>query len=176
MDRRPDHLLVDGLARSGHAVALYDAGDRLAWANEAYSSRFLRHGLAEGATFEQVLRGGFEHGYGVKVDSGDIEAFLAVVLAGRRARPRREFPTDLVDGTWLWVHEDLLDNGWLWCTLTDITSLKRTEHALARAHADALEAARTDALTGADTRAWLMQRASAAHEACTKGGSRWPSC
>lgn len=161
-----ERVLLDALAGSGHAMALYDADDRLRWASRSYEQRFLRGGVAPGAQFADVLRHGFSRGFGVKVDSGDIEAFLRAVLPRRRSAPLREFATDLVDGTWLWVTEQVLDGGWLLCTLTDITALKRTEHALARAHAEALRDARTDALTGAVARAWALQSATLALEAC----------
>ncbi|MEY4748357.1 MAG: hypothetical protein RIQ60_571 [Pseudomonadota bacterium] len=165
-DIAPAQALLKAFELSANAIVLYDRTDHLIWANQVYRTRFMQHGLSVGATFEQVLRNGYAHGDGVKVDSGDIDAFVAAVLARRRSKPRREFATDLVDGTWLWVNEDLQDDGSLLCTLTDITSLKRTEHALARAHADALQAARTDPLTGAATRAWLLHLAEMAHEAC----------
>jgi hypothetical protein len=55
----------------------------------------------EGAfAFPDILRYAHQHGLGVRIDDGDVEAFIARTLARRRVVPRKSFQTDLVNGRW----------------------------------------------------------------------------
>jgi diguanylate cyclase (GGDEF)-like protein len=143
--------LVAGFERSDLHVALFDPADVLRWANPAYRREFLRD-RALPLSFDAVLRLGFAGGFGVRIDSGDIEAFLADILPRRRSQAQRAFETDTVGGRWLMFSETLLPNGWLLTVATDITALKQHERLLSQAHANALHAAQTDALTGVSNR------------------------
>jgi diguanylate cyclase (GGDEF)-like protein len=143
--------LVQALGESAIAVALYDPHDTLVWANTNFDEMFLR-GLQLPVPFADVLRHGFSNGFGVKIDSGNIEAFLADILSRRRSVAKRAFATDTVDGRWLWISETVTTDGWLLSVACDITALKQNEKRLERAHEDAVQAAMTDALTGASNR------------------------
>ena len=146
------------LASTDVIVALYDEADVLRFFNEAYSRRFLR-GRALPVPFADVLRHGFEHGFGVNVSSGDIDRFLADLQTRRRSTPFRAFAVDTVDGEWIWMTETLLPSGWLLSIGSDITSLKHNERTLRQAHEHALRAAKTDSLTGLCNRRHILQQA-----------------
>lgn len=137
-------------------LAVFGPADRLVWANPAYRSAF---GLADGGrpTFAELIRAGFAAGVGVRIDCGDVEAFLGDVLTRRRSAPQRGFATDLCNGEWRWIHETLLPDGWMVSVATDITPLKRLEQTLRAAHSDALVASRTDALTALANRRWILE-------------------
>ncbi len=138
------------------AVALYDANDVLQHANRAFERRFLR-GLPLPVPFTDVLRHGFARGFGVKINSGDIDAFLADILQRRGHDPFRAFEVDTVEGEWLWMTETRLPDGWLLSMASDVTSLKNNERDLRLAHDDAQLAARTDPLTGAPNRRHIIE-------------------
>lgn len=160
--RDPYAALVAGFERSPLLVGLFDAQDRLRWANQAYAATFLRGGLALPVAFADVLRHGFRGGFGVKIDCGDIEAFLAGILPRRRAQPERSLQSDTVDGRWLQFNETLLPDGWMLTVATDITALKQHERVL-------LAAARTDVLTGVANRRHVLELA---EQAIVQGGGR----
>lgn len=143
--------VVAGFDQSALLVGLFDAEDRLRWANPAYARTFLR-GLPLPAAFADVLRHGFRGGFGVKIDCGDVEAFLADILPRRLAVEQRSLQTDMVDGRWLQFDECRLPDGWLLTVATDITALKQHERVL-------LAAARTDALTGVANRGHVLELA-----------------
>ena len=164
-DAQESRLLTAAVEASPLPTALFDADDVLRFVNRSYERLFLR-GLAIPVPFADVIRHGFHGGFGVKVDSGDIEQFLSSVLRRRRGLPHRAFTTDLVDGTWLWVTEVLLDNGWLMSTMTDITVFKQEERLLRQARDSALAASNTDALTGLPNRRCILDGLKASMAAC----------
>jgi diguanylate cyclase (GGDEF)-like protein len=148
--------LVEALTGSGQAIAVYDAEDRLRYANRTYRNIFL--GGTEGEfTFAELLRYGARHGIGTLIDGGDVEDLIARTYRGRRSTPRKSFETDLVDGRWFWMDETTLPNGWVLTVGADITALKHSEKTLRQAHEAALEAARTDPLTGLPNRRRILE-------------------
>jgi diguanylate cyclase (GGDEF)-like protein len=147
--------LVEALTASGQAVSIYDANDRLRYANPAYRDIFL--GGHQGSfTFTDVLRYGARHGVGTKIEGGDVEALIARTLPRRRAVPRKSFETDLLDGRWLWMDQTTLPNGWVLTVGADITALKHNEKTLRQAHEAALTASRTDPLTDLPNRRHIL--------------------
>jgi signal transduction histidine kinase len=118
-------------------IALYDPDDWLVYANRAYHDTFLK-GHAGPIRFPDILRLGFAGNFGVKINSGDIEAFLQDILPRRRAVPSRSIETDTVDGRWLWITETVLPDGSLLSVGSDITRLKHSEKTLRQAHESAL--------------------------------------
>jgi len=92
------YCLVEALAESGQAVSLYDAEDRLRFANKTYRELFM--GDYEGPMiFTEILQHADKHGFGVRIDD-DMEAFIGRTLPRRRSVPRKSFETDLVNGWW----------------------------------------------------------------------------
>ena len=110
LDNETLRSLVESLTESGQAIAVYDAEDRLRYANRTYRTIFL--GGHEGMfTLADLLRYGAHHGIGTKIDGGDVEALIARTYARRRSKPRKSFETDLIDGRWFWMDETALPNG-----------------------------------------------------------------
>jgi diguanylate cyclase (GGDEF)-like protein len=163
--------LVEALTESGQAVSIFDAADNLRYANKTYQGMFL--GNYDGPfTFTGITRHAHRNGLGVRIDDGDVEAFLARTLARRRCAPRKSFETDLVDGRWFWIDHTILPNGWILSVGADITTLKNNEKSLRQAHEAALKASRTDLLTGLPNRRHilgLLDEALAANEATGSG-------
>jgi diguanylate cyclase (GGDEF)-like protein len=149
------HRLVEALTESGQAVSIFDAEDNLRYANKTYQGMFL--GDYDGPfTFAGITRHAHGNGLGVRIDDGDVEAFLARTLSRRRSVPRKSFETDLVDGRWFWIDHTVLPNGWVLSVGADITALKQNEKSLRKAHEAALEASRTDQLTGLPNRRHIL--------------------
>jgi diguanylate cyclase (GGDEF)-like protein len=154
LDDEALRCLVEALTESGQAICLYDAEDRLRYANKTYRDMFI--GDYEGPlTFTGILRHADKHGLGVRIDD-DIEAFIARTLPRRRSVPRKSFETDLVNGRWFWMDHTILPNGWVLSVGADITGLKHNEKTLRKAHEEALAAARTDQLTGLPNRRHIL--------------------
>jgi len=160
--------LVEALTESGQAVCIFDAEDNLRYANKTYQGMFL--GNYDGPfTFSGITRHAHGNGLGVRLDDGDVEAFLARTLPRRRILPRKSFETDLVDGRWFWIDQTILPNGWILSVGADITALKQNEKALRQAHEAALRASQTDPLTGLASRRHILEQLDgllAEHEAC----------
>jgi diguanylate cyclase (GGDEF)-like protein len=148
--------LVDALTDSGQAVSIYDADDHLRYANKAYCDLFLQ-GYDGPFTFAEILRYGARRGIGVRIDGGDVEALIARTLPRRRSVPRKSFETDFLDGRWFWIDHTVLPNGWVLTVGADITALKHNEKSLRQAHDEALQAARTDLLTGLPNRRHILE-------------------
>jgi diguanylate cyclase len=162
--------VMEALSQSGQAVSIYDAEDRLRYANETYRGMFLV-GYEGPFTFADILRYGAAHGLGVRIDGGDVEALIARTLPRRRSTPRKSFETDLIDGRWFWIEHTVLPNGWVMTVGTDISALKHNEKSLRQAHEAALLASRTDPLTGLPNRRYILELLDEALAAGTLSGS-----
>ncbi|RZS58588.1 GGDEF domain-containing protein [Sphaerotilus mobilis] len=165
----PDDLrtrLLDALDGCGLLVALFDPDDVLRHANATYRATFLPD-VALPLAFGDVLRHGHRHGIGVRISSGDVEAFLSDILSRRRSLPIRSVTTDLVDGRWIMFTETLRDDGWMLTVGTDISTLKQTEADISRRHQQAVLASQTDGLTGLSNRNRVLQLAQAALDHAT---------
>jgi diguanylate cyclase len=161
--------LLEALTESGQAISIYDAEDRLRYANKTYRGMFL--GDYEGPfTFADILRHGAKVGIGVRIDD-DVEALIARTLPRRRSSPRKSFETDFVDGRWFWMDHTVLPNGWVLTVGADITSLKHSEKTLRQAHDAALLASRTDLLTGLPNRRRILELLDEALATSELGGS-----
>jgi diguanylate cyclase len=163
--------LLEALTESGQAISIYDAEDRLRYANKTYQGIFLK-GYEGALTFTDILRYGAKNGIGVRIDGGDVEALIARTLPRRRSTPRKSFETDFMDGRWFWMDHTILPNGWVLTVGADITALKQNEQTLRKAHEEALQASRTDLLTGLPNRRHILElldEALAGNEPATSG-------
>jgi diguanylate cyclase (GGDEF)-like protein len=147
--------LVEALTESGQAVSIFDAEDNLRYANKTYQGMFLGD-YDWPFTFTGITRHAHRNGLGVRIDDGDVEAFLSRTLARRRCVPRKSFETDLVDGRWFWIDHTILPNGWVLSVGADITTLKNNEKSLRQAHEAALKASQTDLLRGLPNRRHIL--------------------
>ena len=162
--------LVDVLEITPLQFAIYSPEDVLIWCNKAWSDAWLR-GRSLPLRFEDFVRQDFAAKAGIKIDCGDVDAFLAEILPRRRNATNRAFATDRYDGTWLWITETRRPDGWFVNIAADITPIKRAESSLRTAHDDALQAARTDVLTGLPNRRFILELAAAEIEVAAQRGA-----
>ena len=156
MSATPLHeALLSAIEQMPMPIALFDEQDMLCYANAAYDAIFL-HGLSLPVSFADLMRHAHRNGFGVRIDCGDIEIFLADTLSRRRKLQQRLFNTDLLDGRWVQFTETELAGGWMLTIASDITALKSHEQSMRHAHADAMHAALTDSLTGASNRRHIL--------------------
>jgi diguanylate cyclase (GGDEF)-like protein len=157
MDPHTQIPLLRGLHDSPLGLALFDAEDRLRYANTWFAQAY---GIDEGSapTWEQIMRDCHRHRRGVLIETPDINAWIAQVRSKYRQQPQRGFESDLVDGRWLWVTESLQPDGWLTTTCTEITGLKAHEATLRKARDEAVIASLTDPLTELYNRRYIFKR------------------
>ncbi len=141
-----DHItamVMGALNTCGIGLMLLAPDDSIVFRSSALIEMLNIPGAAR--TFADVVRHGHATGEGLRIETDDIESWLARIAAKRRSARKRSFEVDLCDGRWLWVDETTFDDGWLWCVFTDITSLKTREQVQR-------QAANTDPLTGLPNR------------------------
>ncbi len=156
---------------SPNPAALFDAQDVLRWANKAFCEAYKVQ--PDGVlTWSDMMRSNHAGSQGAVIEADDIEAWLAAIASRRGKLPHRSFEADLADGRWIWMSETVLADGWMLCLAIDITPLRQDSRSLRQAHAKAVRAAQTDALTGLANRRHglqLLQQALTQSEA-------WPLC
>jgi len=164
--------LLEALERSAPLIGLVDTNDDLIWANEAFDRTFLR-GLPLPVNFFDMLRHGFQGGFGVHIDCGDVEQFIRHSGTRRRVQRHRAFAIDLQDGRWIWMTESLQADDSLLLVASDITALKAHEGVLVQAHRTALSASLTDELTGVANRRHILAMCRQAIEQESLAGKTW---
>lgn len=152
-------------------VALFDADDMLRHANPAFRMAYKLESDAA-LCWADIMRANHRHGQGAVIEADDIEAWLASAASRRGKQAYRAFEADLWDGRWIWMTETRHGDGWLLCVASDITGLRQDSRALRQAHAKAVRAANTDALTGLGNRRHALQLL---QQALTQSES-WPLC
>jgi diguanylate cyclase (GGDEF)-like protein len=152
-------------------LALFDEQDVLRHANTAFCQAYKTAPDGQ-LRWTDIMRANHAHGQGAVIEADDIEAWLAAASARRGKQAYRAFEIDLWDGRWIWITETQHANGWLMCVGADITGLRPDSRALRQAHAKALRASLTDALTGLSNRRHAMQLL---QQALSEGES-WPMC
>lgn len=136
---------------SAALIAVYDAQDRLRYANAAFrKTYFVQPG--ETPLWSDLWRRNWEAGRGAIIAHPDIDAWLASAISRRGKVPRRSFESDLVDGRWLWIVETVQPDGWMLFIATDITELRRDERELRQLRDLATRASETDELTDISNR------------------------
>jgi diguanylate cyclase (GGDEF)-like protein len=136
-------------------VALYDPGDRLRYANQAFRATFAV-ATDETPSWEDIVRRNKQAGIGTIIQSHDFDAWVISTRSRRGKVPHRGFEMDLADGRWLWMTEITDAEGWMLCVASDITSIRPDERELRQARDFALRASQTDDLTGVANRRSMM--------------------
>ncbi len=103
--------VLEGLEAAGIAAALFDPSDRLAWCNPVFGQIFPLP--AAHCSFADIMRLCHAQGVGARIQTHDIDLWLAAADAKRRSQPHRSFTTDLHDGRLLRVEEVSMGDGWL---------------------------------------------------------------
>ena len=122
--------LADAIESLDDAFALFDAQDRLVICNRRYAEalRPIADHLRPGASFESLLRLGFEHG--IFPPSDDREAVIAQRIALHR-QGGGSMEQQFANNRWIRVAESRTRDGGIAGTRVDITDIKRREAILA---------------------------------------------
>jgi diguanylate cyclase (GGDEF)-like protein len=156
----PDSIASELLAlqlESPVMVFLFDAEDRLRFANAAFRNCFA---IAPDAapSWAELMTRSFTEKVGALIETANLTEWLASARSRRGKEPYRAFETDMCDGRWMWLTETMRPDGWMLCIASDITHLKSSGRALRYSRDLALRSAQTDALTGISNRAHVMQQ------------------
>jgi two-component system cell cycle sensor histidine kinase PleC len=151
---------------------LFDAHERLIMCNSRFREIYARSApaIVPGASLEQIIRYGGEHGEYPGVPADGIDDWLAAALAEHRAIVGSMVDRQLADGRWLQISEQRTSGGGIVGVRTDITGIKEHETQL-RLNEDqltqtikALEEARAQAQRQADDLAKLAGDLAAARD------------
>jgi diguanylate cyclase (GGDEF)-like protein len=142
---------------AGVLVAVYDADDRLRYANRAFRDAwFIDDG--EHPLWPDLMRRNFATSRGTVIKARDFDIWLSSTVSRRGKAGFRAFETDLHDGRWLWMTETMQADGWMLCVASDITSIRTDERSLRQDRDDAIKASHTDELTGVPSRRFVMAK------------------
>lgn len=160
MDTEPDALPIAEALRlvmetSRCPAALYDAQDRLRWANAAFRDTF---GVAADGTptWAELVTDGHRRGVGTLIRTTNFDGWLSATLSRRGKVPFRQFEVDLCDGRWMLMTETVCAQGWMLCHASDVSDLARDHRELRAARDLAERASRVDALTGIANRSFIL--------------------
>jgi diguanylate cyclase (GGDEF)-like protein len=142
------------LGQSALMVAVLDDQDRHRWVNPRYAEIF-DVPLDTRLSWGDMMRRNHARGIGVRIQTADIETWIASATARRGKQPFRAIETDLVDGRWLLITESCQPGGWLLVVGVDVTDIGRGTRELRQARDLALRDARSDALTGLNNRRFV---------------------
>lgn len=156
-------------ANTSTLMAIYDADDRLRYANRAFRSAYFIE-ADESPLWPDLMRRNFELGRGTVIRASNFEEWLRSTQSRRGKIGYRAFETDLVDGRWLWMTESVQKSGWMLCVASDITSLRAEERSVRQDRDLAIKASQTDELTGVANRRFVMARIEDMLAAAKDGG------
>ncbi len=114
--------LLEGLQRSSLAIGLFDPQERLVFANRSFVDLHCG-GAGDAPTWEAILRAAHQHRHGLRIDTDDIDGWLAAARWRQRQTPRRVSDAALCDGRSLRIAEETQPDGWQLVVSTDVTSL-----------------------------------------------------
>ena len=136
--RKAEQHLTDSLECLSEGFAYYNEDDCLVVCNEMYKKIYAAstEAIVRGATFEQIIRYGVEHGQYVEA-RGREDEFIEERVAEHQ-NPAGIKEQHLADGRWLRIEERKTKEGGVVGIRTDITQLKKPEAELIE-HRDHLE-------------------------------------
>lgn len=153
-------MLVDFLYNSGDGYGVFDASDRLVFANPALAEVFaIELDQLIGLSFSQIIRHCHKQQLGLHIDTTDLSDWLLYAGQRRRSVPFRIFEADTVSGHWYLMSEQCNAEGAILLHAKDITEQKRLQFSLQQAEQLLRNQANTDVLTGIANRRYFMQQA-----------------
>jgi diguanylate cyclase (GGDEF)-like protein len=156
------NALLAALEYSSAVFCLADERDDIRYVSSSYRATFIPHYDGNRINFMSAIETAIRAGTSIRLVSTSTGDFVRTIGERRKRQTGSfSFSTDMVDGSWWWVTDTKLPNGWMLCVAQNISSLKRVEFELREAHADALEEARTDYLTGVSNRRHGLRQAEA---------------
>ncbi|MFP5075685.1 GGDEF domain-containing protein [Rhizobium sp. YIM 134829] len=148
--------LVDAAESSRALIGLYDHDNRLQYANAAFrQAYFVAPG--EKILWTDLMRRNYQNGRGTRIETAEIEAWLAGVLSRRGKDQHRSYESDLMDGRWIYITLSYLPNGWSLFVGVDVTQMNVDHRALRISQEHAQLSANTDELTGISNRRHIME-------------------
>ena len=151
------HAVLGLMGQSELVVAVLDDADRHRWVNRRYAEIF-DVPLDTTIGWGDLMRRNHGRGVGIRVETDDIETWIASATARRGKQPFRAIETDLVDGRWLLITESSQPGGWLLVVGVEVTDIGRDTRDLRHARDLAVRDARSDALTGLNNRRYVDER------------------
>lgn len=164
--------LYDFIQLSNDGYAVFDSQDLLSYCNQRFSQLMNLHPVKDKHIhWDEMLRANFALGRGVKVNSGDIESFIAYTHSARRSRPYRLFEVDFVDGRWFLFSEQMNNEGDLLMQVKEITKQKVLEETLSQKLSELRLEATTDELTRVGNRRALIESVTSELNRCRRTGA-----
>ncbi|MCW8880167.1 MAG: diguanylate cyclase [Kangiellaceae bacterium] len=156
-----DKLLALFVAQSNDGYAIFDLDDRLMYANPSYTRPTLGVSPEQviGKTFDECIKEAFQSRRGIKIETADIEQWLAMARQKRWQQQFRSFEVDLLNGKWLLITEQIIGDKFLFLHSTDISRTKYLEKELREAQSKLYQQAYFDELTQISNRRAFVQRA-----------------
>lgn len=138
-------------------VALFDASDRLRYANAAFrAAMFIAEG--EEISWEEMVRRNYHAGRGTIINTSDIDEWIVAHRSRRGKQRQKVFEVDFHDGRWLLVTQTVSDDGWMLAHAIDVTAFRPDEREMRLARDRAVYASYTDELTGLANRRFVTAR------------------
>jgi PAS domain S-box-containing protein len=123
--------LNDALETSGEGFALFDAQDRLAMCNRAFSAMYDQlPGDLTGLSFEEMQRRLYLHGAGPAIPPEEFEEWLDNRITLHHLADGRPIVIRTAPDRWFMIQERRTADGWTILARTEITELKLREQAL----------------------------------------------
>ncbi len=145
------------MKQSADLFALFDAEDRLQWANLAYCAAY--HCDPAGKPFwRDIMLANYENKRGPVIEAHNIQTWLTNAVARRATVFYRSFEAQLHSSKWIWVTETISADGKMLFHASDISSLRRGSRDLRLERDTARRASWTDPLTGVPNRRYVMDR------------------
>lgn len=165
-------MLYDFIHDSRDGYAVFSGDDQIIYCNPAFAD-FYRTPIKKllGISFDELMRHCHAHRIGTKIDSPDVEPFLAYTRTVRRVRQFRHFEVDLYDGRWFLISEQLNDANQLMVQMKDITKLKLSLQQLESSVETLSEIAQTDELTHVANRRGFIQTVEGELDRCRRYGT-----
>ncbi|MEP7706131.1 diguanylate cyclase [Paraglaciecola sp. 25GB23A] len=157
------------LATSTEGYGIFNRDDNLLGCNQAFATLF---GSSPNKFihlhFSDIIRHAFSTQKGIKIDSDDIEEWLAMAMTKRRSQEFRVFEIDLLDGRWFLVSEQILASGEMLFQARDITAQKNIEFKLSAKSSKLRTLALTDELTQIANRRSFIESVNAEISRCSR--------
>ncbi|MGF7159102.1 diguanylate cyclase (GGDEF)-like protein [Rhodoligotrophos appendicifer] len=153
-------MLLQSLDTGHVGLCLCDELDLIRYANPAFCGAFFPHYAGDRIPFIDAIAAAIDGKTGIRLENFTLPEFVARVARRRKGSGRRfDFAVDMIDGSWWWVNDFKLSNGWLLAVASEISTIKNEEFLLRSAHDTAVQASRTDYLTGLANRRYGFERA-----------------